>query len=86
VFSIRRYPTPIITSGATLMNIRNVDFPVRRHSVWLMAVGLAAALLSGQAQAYGRDTGGTNPPPPKPTCPKGQVYDTHSKSCVDQQK
>jgi hypothetical protein len=85
VFSIRRYPTPVITSGATLMNIRNVDFPARRHSVWFVAVGLAAVLLSGQVQAYGRDTGGTNPPT-TPTCPKGQVYDSHSKSCVDPQK
>ncbi|MDB5980095.1 MAG: hypothetical protein JWQ69_1110 [Pseudomonas sp.] len=67
------------------MNIRNADFPAGRHSVWLMAGFLAAVLLSGQAQAYGRDTEGSSTAP-KPNCPKGQVYDPHTKSCVDQQK
>ncbi|MDB6145793.1 MAG: hypothetical protein JWP80_4837 [Pseudomonas sp.] len=67
------------------MNIRNAAFPVRRHTLWWVAGCLAAVLVSGQAQAYGRDTEGSSTAP-KPNCPKGQVYDPHTKSCVDQQK
>jgi tetratricopeptide (TPR) repeat protein len=66
------------------MNIRNAEFPVRRPSAWLMAGCLAAVLLSGQAQASGGG-GGSSSTPPKPNCPKGQVYDKGSRSCVDQQ-
>jgi hypothetical protein len=66
------------------MNIRNADFPARRPSVWLIAGCLAAVLASGQAQAYGRDTEGSSTAP-KPNCPKGQVYDSRTQSCVNQQ-
>jgi hypothetical protein len=53
--------------------------------IGFLAGCLAGVLLSGQAQAYGRDTDGSSTAP-KPNCPKGQVYDPHTKSCVDQQK
>lgn len=49
-----------------------------------LASCLAAVVLSGQAQASGGDGGGSSTPP-KPNCPKGQVYDKSRKSCVDQQ-
>jgi hypothetical protein len=52
--------------------------------IGVLAGCLTAVLLSGQAQAYGRDTEGSSTAP-KPSCPKGQVYDTHTKSCVNQQ-
>jgi tetratricopeptide (TPR) repeat protein len=64
--------------------LRNADLPARRPSAWLLAGCLAAALLSGQAQASGGG-GGSSSTPPKPNCPKGQVYDKSSGSCVDQQ-
>lgn len=45
----------------------------------LMGVCLAAALLSGPARAAGDEDA-----PPKPNCPKGQVWDSASKKCVTQ--
>ncbi len=41
-----------------------------------LVLGSALLLLSGLAQAMGDDSSTT------PTCPKGQIYDTRSKSCV----
>lgn len=41
-----------------------------------LVLGCALLLLSGLAQAMGDDSSTT------PTCPKGQIYDTRSKSCV----
>lgn len=45
----------------------------------LLAGCLTAAMLSGQALASGDDSA-----PPKPNCPKGQVWDSKTKKCVDQ--
>jgi len=58
------------------MNIRKAASPVRRHSAWFFAGCLAAALLSGQAQASGDDDA-----PAKPNCPKGQVYNSKTGKC-----
>jgi Flp pilus assembly protein TadD len=46
----------------------------------LLGACLAAALLAGQAHASGDEDA-----PPKPNCPKGQVWDSSSKKCVMQQ-
>jgi len=52
----------------------------RLRSASLLAGCLTAALLAGHAYASGDDD-----EPAKPNCPKGQVWDTKTKSCVDQQ-
>jgi Flp pilus assembly protein TadD len=46
----------------------------------LCGVLLGAALLAGQAFASGDEDA-----PPKPNCPKGQVWDSATKQCVMQQ-
>lgn len=66
-----------------MMNIRRATTPARSHSVWFLAGCLAAALLSGQAQASGG--GGGSSAPSKPNCQKGQVFDKKSRACVSQQ-
>ena len=46
----------------------------------LLAGCLAAALSSSLVMAHGDESA-----PAKPNCPKGKVWDTRSKGCVDQQ-
>lgn len=47
------------------------------RSTLLYGICLAAALLAGHAHASGDEDA-----PPKPNCPKGQVWDSASKKCV----
>jgi len=46
---------------------------------------LQIALLTGCLAALPAWASGSDDSPPKPNCPKGQVWDSHSKSCVMQQ-
>lgn len=47
------------------------------HRALLFGACLSAALLAGQARASGDESA-----PPKPNCPKGQVWDTKTGKCV----
>ena len=47
------------------------------HRALLFGACLAAALLAGQARASGDESA-----PPKPNCPKGEVWDTKTGKCV----
>ena len=66
------------------MNINTTTKSARRPSALLLAGCLAATLLSAQVLASGGDSDESDTPK-KPNCPKGQVYDTKTKSCVNQQ-
>lgn len=55
-----------------------MQLSVPRNVLWIGALALFA--LNGVAHASGDDED-----PPKPNCPKGQVWDSKSKSCVSQQ-
>lgn len=57
--------------------------PTRMSTVWLIAGCMAAILMSAQVRASGGDSDESETPK-KPNCPKGQVYDTKTKSCVMQ--
>jgi len=50
-----------------------------RHRSVITRAALVGLLISGQVQASGDDS------PKTPTCPKGQAWDSKSKSCVSQQ-
>ena len=65
------------------MKTSNVIPLIRHSSAWAVAGWLAAALLSGSALASGG--GGGSSMPSKPTCPKGQMYDTKTRGCVSQE-
>lgn len=51
--------------------------PVTYRTALFFGACLAAALLPGQAHASGDESA-----PPKPNCPKGQVWDTKTGKCV----
>lgn len=52
---------------------------MNRFSPWLLpAIASSFLLLSGYAQAMG----GSNDEPVPPTCPKGQIYDSKTKTCM----
>ena len=51
--------------------------PVTYRTALFFGACLAAALLAGQAHASGDESA-----PPKPNCPKGQVWDTKTGKCV----
>ncbi|MGV8918408.1 MAG: tetratricopeptide repeat protein [Pseudomonas sp.] len=65
------------------MKTRNATPLIHHSSAWALAGCLAAALLSGPALASGG--GGGSSAPSKPSCPKGQVYDSRTRTCTDQQ-
>ncbi|WP_397448075.1 tetratricopeptide repeat protein [Pseudomonas sp. NA-150] len=65
------------------MKTRNATPLIRHSSAWALAGCLAATLLSGSALASGG--GGGSSAPSKPNCPKGQVYDSRTRTCTDQQ-
>ena len=51
--------------------------PITYRTALLFGACLAVALLAGQARASGDESA-----PPKPNCPKGQVWDTKTGKCV----
>jgi tetratricopeptide (TPR) repeat protein len=61
------------------MNIRR-PFAVALSTILFVGAFIAMSLHSGQAWASGGD-----PEPPKPNCPKGQVWDSKARKCAMQQ-